>query len=123
MDLTYMVRGADSKEYGPANLEQISSWCKEGRILPSHEVRRSDMEYWSKAGDFDEFQPLFGVTARAVPALAAQNPGGISGIAGPATADQQQALAAAQTRSGGSWFYWIAGLSLVNSISAFAGST
>lgn len=121
-----MVRGADGKEYGPATLEQTSSWVKQGRILATHEIRRSDMEYWSRAGDFEEFQPLFGVgLAPAQPAgvSSTRGPGAISAVGGTANADQQQAIAAAQTRSGGSWFYWIAGLSLINSISAFAGST
>jgi hypothetical protein len=42
------------------------------------------------------------------------------GAAGSGAADN--AGAAAQCRSGATWFYWIAGLSLINSIVAFSGS-
>jgi hypothetical protein len=60
-----------------------------------------------------------------VPALASAGPAPISATTATAaqTAAPPQALAAAQAKSGGSWFYWIAGLSLINSISAFSGST
>src|SRR5512133_2708123 len=118
MDLTYMVRGADTKEYGPATLEQISGWIQEGRI-PAHQlVKRSDMGDWARAGDFLELQPSFGIAP--APALATTAP---LSTAAPANALPAPALAAAQTRSGGSWFYWIAGLSLINSISAFLGTS
>src|SRR5258706_4269558 len=42
MELTYKVRGADGKEYGPATPAQISGWLTEGRLTPQTEVTRSD---------------------------------------------------------------------------------
>jgi hypothetical protein len=39
---------------------------------------------------------------------------------GGATSDERAALER-QRRNGGQWFYWIAGLSLINAVAAFAG--
>ena len=108
-----MVRGDDGKEYGPASFDQLSAWVREGRLPRQTDVRRSDMEHWAAAGDFSELQPLFGATAA---------------VATAATAPQTSAKpkdpgAAGQLRSGASWFYWIAGLSLINTIAAFSGSS
>ena len=56
MELTYKIRGADGKEYGPVNLEELTTWLRESRIGPENEVMRSDMNYWSQAGKFTELQ-------------------------------------------------------------------
>jgi hypothetical protein len=112
MELTYMVRGADGKAYGPATLEQVSGWVREGRLQAQAPIKRSDMDQWASVASFEEFQPLF-VEANPQPVSAA-----------PATtqapAPQAEAIAYAQMRAGGSWFYWVAGLSLINSISSFS---
>ncbi len=117
MELLYMVRGADGKPYGPASLEQLSAWAQEGRLQRDAAVKRSDMEHWAPAGDFTELQPIFGEVASgpaasrtAVPPAAVAAP-----KLNPASAGQMKASA--------SWFYWIAGLSLVNSIAALSGSS
>ncbi|HWI58159.1 MAG TPA: DUF4339 domain-containing protein, partial [Bacillota bacterium] len=108
MELTYMVRGADGKEYGPVTLEQLNKWIQEGRLPAQQEVRRSDMEYWAMAGDFLELQPVFG-------SLNSPAAGSGTAAAGSATAAAQADPAtAAQLKSGASWFYWIAGLSIIN---------
>lgn len=111
--LTYTVRGTDGKEYGPVTFEQISAWTRDGRIQTQSELRRSDMQHWAQAGDFIELKTLFpGIT----PSFAANTPNTSPvAMADPATF--------ARLKSGASWFYWIAGLSLINSISAFSGST
>jgi len=115
MELTYMVRGADGKQYGPATLEQMGGWIKEGRLAAQAEVKRSDIEYWAAASDYQELQPMFGGVAPTAAAATA---------AVPTAAGKSAPLAStAQLKSGASWFYWIAGLSLINSISAFSGST
>ena len=111
MELTYTVQGADGKEYGPVTTEQIAAWIREGRVTSHQSVRRSDMERWAPAQDFSELQSLLPsstTTAAVAPAI-------------PASPTDASALA--QLKSGASWFYWIAGLSLINSISATAGST
>ena len=107
MELTYKVRGADGKEYGPATPAQISSWLAEGRISSQTEITRSDINYWAPVGSFTEFQ-----------AAAAATPPPISAVATHGADPNVEA----QLRSGASWLYWIAGLSLINTISALAGS-
>jgi hypothetical protein len=110
MELTYTIRGADGNEYGPATLAQITNWAHEGRVQSQQEVKRSDMEHWSPAGSFSELQPVFAATTN----VASPNPAATAAPpCDPATE--------AQLKSGASWFYWIAGLSLVNSIVAFTG--
>ncbi len=111
MELTYQIRGADGNEYGPATLEQVTAWAREGRVQSQQEVRRSDMEHWSPAGSFAELQSVFAASAN----VAAPN------VAATATPTRDPATEA-QLKSGASWFYWIAGLSLINSIAAFTGS-
>ena len=123
MDLTYMVRGADGKEYGPATLEQLSGWVQEGRVPAKQEIKRSDIDYWVPAGDYSELQPAFGISSPAGAPAAPVAATGTGTQTAPAATLQRQAGAVALVKSGGSWFYWIAGLSLINSISAFAGST
>jgi hypothetical protein len=117
MELTYMVRGGDGKEYGPVTLQQAGAWIKEGRLTQQQEVKRSDMEHWALAKDFVELQPLFGPgPGPALPATAR------STIA-PAQAAQADPALFAHLKSGASWFYLVAVLSLVNSIIAFTGSS
>jgi len=116
MELHYDVRGADGKEYGPVTLEQLSNWVRERRLIPHQEVKRSDMEHWAPAGSFTEFQGLFNEVGVPISA-AAQGPGPAGGQPLPA------GVALTQIKSSGSWFYWIAGLSLINSFSAFSGQS
>ncbi len=111
MQLTYAVRGSDGKEYGPAPLEQIIAWAREGRVHARQEIKRSDMEHWTAAADFAELQPAFAPAVNAAPPNIA-----------PAARASKDPATESQLKSGASWFYWIAGLSLVNSISAFSGS-
>jgi hypothetical protein len=122
MELTYQVRGADGKTYGPASLNEITTWIKEGRVPAHQEVQRSDMNYWSSAGAFTEFQAAFESAPGA--SFTAGAGGGVATQARVATAGAAttNAAAVAQMRSGGSWFYWVAGLSLINTISALTGS-
>jgi hypothetical protein len=111
MELTYTIRGEDGKEYGPANLEQLILWTREGRVQSHSDVKRSDMGHWSLAGSFAELRSVFTSAPGVVPQGA------------PAAAQTStDAVAAARLRSAASWFYWIAGLSLINSISALSGS-
>lgn len=110
MALTYTVRGADGKEYGPASLEQLTAWMREGRVQAHQEIRRSDMEHWSPAASFTELQTAL------PPATATPSP-----ITPQTESTTSNAATEAQLKSGASWFYWIAGLSLINSIAAFSG--
>jgi hypothetical protein len=110
-----MVRGADSKEYGPVSTEILEKWIREGRLQPKQEVRRSDMDYWAPAGDFTELTPMF---AELAPASAAN----LTQAKSVATQMTANLATVGRMKSAASWYYWIAGLSLINSIAAASGS-
>jgi hypothetical protein len=38
-------------EYGPANIETLREWKEEGRLLPSNEARRADVDLWTLAAE------------------------------------------------------------------------
>ena len=46
----WMVR-VQGTEYGPANIETLREWKAEGRLLPSNEARRADVDLWTTAAD------------------------------------------------------------------------
>ena len=115
MQLTYKVRGADGKEYGPVTLEQLTGWIREGRVLAHQEIQREDMQHWAAAGDFAELKETFGVANP--PALPA---GGVAPVAA-AVSGKARPAALGTVRSAATWFYLVAGLSLINSIVAFTG--
>lgn len=108
MDATYKILGGDGKEYGPATLEQMLGWIRDGRVNGSTQVWRSDQTAWVTARELPELQ------LPAAPPVVAPAPMG-----GPMAMDRMHLVS--RMKSGGSWFYWIAGLSLINSISAFSG--
>jgi len=112
MELTYTVRGADGKEYGPATLEQLTAWVREGRVQAQQQIRRSDMEHWSAASSFSELQSAFPLRPPVTSPIAPTGTAGVSDLA-----------IESQMKSGASWFYWIAALSLINSIAAFSGGS
>jgi len=112
----YMVRGADGKEYGPVSLEQLNGWIRENRLKAEQEIKRSDMQHWAAANAFEELKSMFAQSTSAAPPT-------IAPPAAVGTEKPQAAAAMAQMKSGASWFYWVAVLSMVNSVSAFAGST
>lgn len=114
METTYTLRAADGKEYGPVTLVQIVAWVHEGRVAENSELRRSDMQHWAAARNFEELKFLFPADPSAPAASSPQ-------IITPPPGTQHDAALVAQMKSGASWFYWIAGLSLVNSIAAATG--
>ena len=104
-DLTYKIIGADGKEYGPVALSELQKWVGEGRITGATQVSRSDQQGWSTAASFPE--------------LGVRDSTGAAPVAAASAADSALEK---QLKGGGSWFYWIAGLSLVNSVLALSGS-
>jgi hypothetical protein len=113
MDLTYIARGADGKQYGPASLDQLNTWIEQGRLQAQQAVKRSDMGHWAAAAEFAELQPAFGIVSDA------DSPG--AALASEKVANPQDPATVRRMKSGASWFYWIAGLSLINSIAALSG--
>src|SRR6516164_10779536 len=47
-------------EYGPADIETLREWKAEGRLLPSNEARRANVDFWTTAA---EIPGLFSVPA------------------------------------------------------------
>jgi len=116
MEHTYTIRAADGQEYGPATLSELTGWIREGRVSQETELRRNDMEHWTMAASFVELQYSLSPTPAAIPpAIFPPSPS----TAAAAVSDPQ---ALAQLGRGASWFYWIAALSLVNSIVAITGN-
>ncbi len=112
-----MVRGADGREYGPATLDQIAAWIREGRLSGQQLVKRNDMQDWIAASAFVEFQSLFRpATPPGAPPSATAPVAGAPTGGGPVNP-----AAVAHMRSGASWFYWIAALSLINSLTSLSG--
>ena len=105
MDSTYKIIGADGKEYSPVALAELQKWVGEGRITGATQVSRSDQQGWSTAASFPE--------------LGVRDSTGAAPVAAASAADPALEK---QLKGGGSWFYWIAGLSLVNSVLALSGS-
>jgi hypothetical protein len=114
MDVSYTLRAADGKEYGPVTLVQVVAWVHEGRVSESTELRRTDMQHWAAAREFAELKFLF--------APDSPDPGSEAPQIMAPTADASRAVLVSRMKSGASWFYWIAALSLVNSVSAAVGS-
>lgn len=108
METTYKILGGDDKEYGPATLDQMLGWIRDGRVNSATQVWRSDQNGWVTARDLPELQ------LNTPPPVAAAPP-----IGGSLSIDRQHLVA--RMRSGGSWFYWIAALSLINSVAALTG--
>jgi len=116
MEITYKILGGDGKEYGPATLEQIQTWAREGRVTAATQVMRSDTNAWHPASSYSEL--ALGATSGMAPAAEGNTS---SSSPGPGAAADVVELDK-RLKSGGSWFFWIAGLSLINSIATFSGS-
>lgn len=109
MELTYKILGGDGNQYGPVTAEQFRAWAQEGRVGGDTQVLRSDAPAWVAAA----LLPELGVNAP-TPTTA---PAPIH-VAVPA----HDAELASHVKTGVSWLYWIAALSLVNSVAALLGS-
>jgi hypothetical protein len=116
METTYAMIGSDGQQYGPVTLAQMKTWIVEGRIGAETQVWRSDTNAWLPAAQYVELglgQPAVAPIAPVAPAA----PGVIRAPAVSAT----NPLLERRARSGARWFYWIAGLSLINTFIAASG--
>src|SRR5438309_4982619 len=70
MEVTYKIIGGDSREYGVVSLAELKSWIREGRVVGTTPVRRSDLEMWQPVAQYPELEPDIGqVTAVSSAAL------------------------------------------------------
>ena len=72
MDVEYKMIGGDGREYGPASMDEIKSWIREGRIAAKTLIWRSDLQTWSPASSFVEFVPELGPVRPAQPTTGIQ---------------------------------------------------
>jgi len=114
MEFTYKVAGSDGQAYGPVSLEGIKEWIQQGRLNGESRVLRSDQADWQSASTYPELN-LETSSPPPLPAVATHAPAAPSMSMGDPVLE-------GQVKSGASWFYWIAGLSIVNTISAMSGS-
>ena len=115
MEITYKIIATDGKEYGPVNLEQLQGWINEGRIASDTQLLRSDINEWRPASSFAEISVMM-AGGSSTPALTP------AASALPVTeASPELFELEKRVKSGGSWYYWVAALSLVNSVMAFSG--
>jgi uncharacterized RDD family membrane protein YckC len=54
MEREYKIIGGDGVEYGPATLEELKSWIRDGRVAGMTQVWRSDGAVWWPAGRYSE---------------------------------------------------------------------
>jgi hypothetical protein len=70
----YKIVGADGREYGPVDVEQIRSWINEGRANAQTQVRRVDEEGRKPLTEFPELAVLLQQPVRNIPPLPATPP-------------------------------------------------
>ncbi len=109
METTYTVLGGDGAQYGPVNADQFREWARAGRVNGETKVRRNDQADWVTAASLSEL----GVPAS--PSVPVEAPHVV-------TIPNRDAELESRVRSGASWFYWIAAMSLINSILVMTGS-
>jgi uncharacterized RDD family membrane protein YckC len=54
MQADYKIIGGDGAEYGPATLEELRNWIRDGRVAGMTQVWRNDLAAWSPAARYVE---------------------------------------------------------------------
>jgi hypothetical protein len=101
--------GGDGAHYGPVSLEQMKGWIGEGRVTAETKILRSDTNSWLPASQYVEL----GVVPTPPPVAAMQSPAAAMMMSNP--------MLERRVKVSANWFYWIAGLSLINTFIAFSG--
>ena len=114
MEITYTMIGTDGQQYGPVTLEQFQGWIAEGRIVPETKVMRSDTKSWLVAAQYVEL----GLSAPVAPPIPAAGPQPLTPARPQTVPSQGNLLLVRRSQSGARWFFWIAGLSVVNFFAA-----
>ena len=117
MDVQYTIAGADGQTYGPVSLAELQTWIQDGRVGAQTNVLRSDVNSWYPAGQYQELIFPSGTTP---PPTAQAGYGGA--ITKRTFVPGQFPELEKKIKNGAGWFFWIAGLSIINSISIMTGS-
>ena len=102
MEPTYTILGGDGNQYGPVTAEQFREWARDGRVGAQTQVWRSDTPAWCAAAALPELGQT-GAPFSVTPTT-------------PVSATVSDPALEQRLKSGASWFYWIAAMSLINSI-------
>jgi len=62
----WIVR-VQGKEYGPVDIETLREWKTEGRLLPTNEARRADVDLWTTVADIPGLFESDGIDAVRLP--------------------------------------------------------
>jgi hypothetical protein len=111
MDTNYTIVGSDGQQYGPIPLANLKTWIAEGRVHAQTQVLRSDINSWLPAAQYPELGLAAAPQSSTPPRFATTG-----------TVDVATAQLARRVKSGADWFFWIAGLSLINSVIGLTGS-
>lgn len=108
-NFTYIVGLEGGAEEGPLTLTDLKPRLREGKIVGSTFIKRSDRLEWSTAADFPELNVKDVVEGK--------DPWAPDAL----TEEMEKERYMRKVRAGVSWLFWIGGLSLVNSALAAAG--
>lgn len=133
METTYTIIATDGNQYGPITLAQLQQWIQEVRVAPDTQILRSDLNQWHPASHYQELNltatpatpgavrvTLAEPAASATPANPVYAPA-MASPAGMANTGELMELDK-KIRNHGSWYFWIAGLTLVNTVTILSGS-
>jgi uncharacterized RDD family membrane protein YckC len=70
MEAQYKIIGGDGREYGPATLEELKSWVRDGRVSAATQTCRDDLNAWSPAGEYPELADVLEGHPPAIPTRA-----------------------------------------------------
>ena len=60
MDVQYKIIGGDGREYGPASLEELKAWIRDGRAAGTTQTWRDDVAMWAPAASYVELADEIG---------------------------------------------------------------
>jgi hypothetical protein len=94
------------------SLADLKSWARDGRVDANTRVSRSDLMTWGPAGELPELE----IGRQAPPPAPAR------AMAAAPRAASADSVNDPTVRNAAGWFFWIAGLSVVNSLALHSGA-
>jgi hypothetical protein len=109
IDYTYIIGLEGGAEEGPLTFADLKPRLRDGKILGSTFIKRSDRSEWTTASDLPELKVKDVVEGK--------DPWAPDAL----TEEMEKERYMRKVRAGVSWLFWIGGLSLINSALAAAG--